>query len=188
MTFTKKRNRVKIKGTVGTDRVDSLEILAKREKDMKKQIKHCILVIIIVFLTAGAISLFLNNLSFNPDFSLFDAMSGATEKSHQVENEESEWNYSRTDIQLSDSKYTEKWITTGKSRYRILQKDSDTKDIVILSDKENDDYQEAVGKVAGDLETKGYHVRIKKYSEIMMLSLAHAGHFDVFLMSEEVNE
>lgn len=153
---------------------------------MKEKIQHGILVVIILLIIVGAISIFLNNLSFNPDFSIHDAMSGATEKSKQEENVVSEWNYSRDDIQLSDSEYTEKVIEAGKHRYRILQKDSDTKETVILSDKEDEDYQKAVENVAGYLEAKGCHVRIKECSNLMMLALAHAGHFDVLLMSEEV--
>ena len=154
---------------------------------MKKRIQHCILVLFILFIIAGGISIFLNNVSFNHDFSMADTTSGATKKAHHGKNKIiSEWNYSRDDIALADTEYVEELVTVGKNTYRVLRKDSDTADIVILSNKENGDYQRAVKNIAGYLESQGYHVRIKECSEVMMLSLAHAGHFNVFLMSEEV--
>lgn len=59
---------------------------------------------------------------------------------------------------------------------------------MLLADKENEDYQKAIQNIADYLKEQGYKVRIKKCSETMMLSLVHAGHFDVFLMSEEVTQ
>ncbi|MFR9100849.1 MAG: DUF6921 family protein [Anaerostipes hadrus] len=39
--------------------------------------------------------------------------------------------------------------------------------------------------VADNLKKQGYKIFIKQCSETMMLSLVHAGHFDLFLMKEE---
>ena len=62
-------------------------------------------------------------------------------------------------------------------------KNTDT--IMLLSARGNTEYQKAVQNVSVYLKEQGYHVRIKECSETMMLSLVHAGHFEVFLMSEE---
>ncbi len=74
--------------------------------------------------------------------------------------------------------------------YVVLKKADLPKDtLVILSDKDNSDYTKAVRQVAAYYEDLGYSVEIRKYSETMMLSLAHAGHFDLFLLrKEEQNE
>lgn len=37
-------------------------------------------------------------------------------------------------------------------------------------------------------ENLGYSIEIREYSETMMLSLAHAGHFDLFLLRKEEAE
>lgn len=79
-------------------------------------------------------------------------------------------------------------IVIAGNTYRVLENTSDknTDKIVLLSDKGNKEYQRAVQNIADYLKEQGYHVRIKECSETMMLSLVHAGHFDIFLMSEEV--
>lgn len=152
---------------------------------MKTKIKHEIFVLTVLFILVGGISGFLNNVSFNPDFSMIDALSGATKKSHHEKQENSKWKYSKEDIALSDTEYVEEVVRIEEKNYRILRKNSDAKDIVILSNKENHDYQHAVKTIAEYLESQGYQIQIKKCSEFMMLSLAHAGRFDIFLMSEE---
>lgn len=158
---------------------------------MKERIRHYILVLILLFAAVGGISVFLHNVSFNPSFSMIDALSGATKKSHhktKENNDSSKWNYERDDIAFSDSAYSEEAVTVGEKTYRILKKDSTVEHPVILSNKENRDYQRAVEDIAQYLDAQGYSVRIKECSEVMMLSLAHAGQFDLFLMSEEEQE
>ena len=103
----------------------------------------------------------------------------------------SSWGYTKEDIALSEelfSSYTEEMIVIAGNTYRVLENTSDknTDKIVLLSDKGNKEYQRAVKNIADYLKEQGYHVRIKECSETMMLSLVHAGHFDIFLMSEEV--
>ena len=48
---------------------------------MKKAIRHRILVLLALIIVTGGISIFFNNVSFDPDFSVVDALSGATKKS-----------------------------------------------------------------------------------------------------------
>ena len=150
------------------------------------------LILLILLLIVGGVSAFLNNASYNPDFSMIDAISGATKKSHNVEGKNEvafNWGYSKNEIALSGKDYTEETIITAGNTYKVLENTSavekNGRDIVLLSDKENEEYQKAIQNISDYLKGQGYHVRIKKCSEIMMLSLVHAGHFDIFLMSEE---
>lgn len=161
---------------------------------MKERIQHFTLILLVLLIIVGGIALFLNNASYNPDFSVIDAISGATKKTHS-DNDKSEtvssWGYTKEDIALSEelfSNYTEEMIVIAGNTYRVLENTSDknTDKIVLLSDKGNKEYQRAVQNIADYLKEQGYHVRIKECSETMMLSLVHAGHFDIFLMSEEV--
>lgn len=161
---------------------------------MKERIQHFALIFLALLIIVGGISIFLNNASYNPDFSVIDAISGATKKTHS-DNDKSEtdssWKYTKEDIALSEelfSNYTEEMIVTAGNTYRVLENTSDknTDKIVLLSDKGNKEYQKAVQNVADYLKEQGYHVRIKECSETMMLSFVHAGYFDMFLMSEEV--
>ena len=160
---------------------------------MKEKIKHSAFVLVGLLLIVAGLSLFFNNASYNPDFSVMDAISGATKRSKNDSKDKgneasSDWNYTKADIALSGKEYTEVLITTKNSTYHLLkskQKFSKKQDIILLSSKENKTYQKAVQNVADDLKKHGYKVSIKQYSETMMLSLAHAGHFNLFLMKEE---
>ena len=159
---------------------------------MKEQIQHRLLILLVLLGLTGSISLFLNNASFNPDFSMLDSISGATKKSHQGKNKAvSKWNYTQDDIALEEGeKYREEYITIEQDSYILLEKNvvpSKENTVVLLSNRENSVYQQAVGKVAEYLQKQGYHVQIKEYTETMMLSLVHAGHFDFFLMREGDN-
>lgn len=158
---------------------------------MKERIQHRMLVLLVLMIIAGGISVFLNNASYNPDFSMIDAISGATKKSHRDKGKSetvSAWGYSKDDLALSGEDYAERIILTAGNTYKILENTAtvgNEDDIVLLSDKENEEYQKAVRNISDYLKTQGYHVRIKECSEIMMLSFVHAGHFDMFLMNEE---
>lgn len=161
---------------------------------MKERIQHLMLILLVLLISVGGISAFLNNASYNPNFSVIDAISGATKKSHR-DKEKSEtvsvWGYSKDDLALSGEKYAEEIIITAGNTYKVLENTSAMEhadDIVLLSDKGNEEYQKAVRNISDYLEKQGYHVRIKECSEIMMLSLVHAGNFDLFLMSEEVTQ
>lgn len=46
-------------------------------------------------------------------------------------------------------------------------------------------YANAVEQAAKHYENAGYTVAVREYSETMMLSLAHAERFDLFLLREE---
>ena len=176
---------------------------------MKEYIQKRLGVLLVLLLAVGGISVFLNNVSFNPDFSVMDVMSGATKKAKQRKNENKEvlnWGYTREEIVLPENEdYEEEMVIAGTDTYRILRKVSggnvsmenssqkegsleSSREIVLLSNRENSAYQTAVQQVASCLKKQGYKVRIKNCTEIMMLSLVHAGHFDVFLMREEVQE
>ena len=184
---------------------------------MKKAIQHRALILLALIIVTGGISIFLNNVSFNPDFSVVDALSGATKRSKKkavTGKIISTWKYTREDVALKEEQYAEKGqrtskgqdtkkeqhkkqyaekiLTTDKGKYRILENKSakkkiksETKEIILLSNKENSSYQKAVKNVASCLEKQGNSVQIKECTETMMLSMAHAGHFTVFVMSEE---
>ena len=149
------------------------------------------MVLLALMIVAGGITIFLNKASYDPNFSVMDAISGATKKRHRDDNKSetvSVWAYTKDDVALAGGDYTEDVIITGESAYRVLKNISlmeHKSDITLLSNKENAEYQKAVRDLAVYLEEQGNHVQIKEYSETMMLSLVHAGHFDIFLMSEE---
>lgn len=160
---------------------------------MKEKIQHRLLILFLLTVIVGGISLFLNNLSFNPDFSVMDAVTGATKKSHPNENSGeviSTWNYTKEDLALpEENSYTETQITAGKVTYRVLEnsdKKNKAKKVTLLSNKEDVSYQNAVQDVAAYLKDQGYDIQIKECTETMMLSMVHAGNFTFFVMDEEV--
>ncbi len=158
---------------------------------MKEKIKHMLFVTACLVIIVAGISVLFHNISYNPDFSVMDAISGATKKSKHNKKETKEdpdWNYTKDDIVLSGKEYTEESITIKNCIYKLLKnktKFSKKEQIILLSNKEDKTYQKAVRNVADRFERQGYKVSIKQSSETMMLSLAHAGHFDLFLMREE---
>ena len=162
---------------------------------MKERIRHRILIICILIIVVGGITLLLNNISFNPDFSVMDAISSATKKSSHDKGSEkviSKWKYTREDIELSDNdSYTESFIIIEDVTYKILEntyRKENAGKMTLLSNKEDTNYQAAVKKVAEYLENQGYDIQIKEYTESMMLSMAHAGKFTFFIMDEEVQQ
>lgn len=161
----------------------------------KEKIRHAGLVLLVLLAIVGGIYLFLYNASYNPDFSMIDVLSGATKKTHRAagdptkEKTASAWGYTKDDVAWS-GKSDEEGIVTAGTTYRVLKNISDrekTDEQVLLSNRENPDYQKAVRRIAENLEKQGYRIRIKECGETMMLSLVHAGHFDWFLMCEEVS-
>ena len=162
---------------------------------MKEAVQHKILVFGILVIVAGSISVFLNNASFNPNFSVLDALTGATRKSHHTElestSEDAEplWAYTQENLQLpDDAPYIEESIMTDSGTFHVLKKTESAgkkRPLALLSNSENSDYQQAVRLLAETLEAQGETVQIKEYTETVMLSLAHAEKFDYFLLSEE---
>ena len=157
------------------------------------QLKRRAIILFILFLLVTGISIFLNKASFDPNFSAMDAVTGATKRSHHSLSKAdtiTTWGYSEDDIVLQDeTAYIEKNIEVKNDSYVVLKKADLPKDtLVILSDKENSDYMKAVQQVAAYYENLGYLVEIREYNETMMLSLAHAGHFDLFLLRKEETE
>ena len=160
---------------------------------MKIQLKRRAIILFISFLLVTGISVFLNKASFDSNFSVMDAVTGATKRSHHSLPKAdmiTTWGYSEDDIVLQDeTAYIKKNIEVKNDSYVVLKKADLPKDtLVILSDKNNSDYTKAVQQVAAYYENLGYLVEIREYSEIMMLSLAHAGHFDLFLLRKEETE
>ena len=184
---------------------------------MRKAIQHRVLILLTLIIVTGGISIFLNNVSFNPDFSVVDALSGATKRSKKkaVKGENIlTWEYTIEDVALKEERdaekeqtikedqytkkqqhkeqYVEKILKTDEGTYRILENENakmkmqkKTEAIILLSNKENSSYQKVVKNIASYLEKQGNSVRIKECTEIMMLSMVHAGDFTVFVMSEE---
>ena len=161
---------------------------------MKERIQHSMLILLALLIVVGGISAFFNNASYNPDFSVIDAISGATKKSHHDKGKSdatSVWGYSKDDLALSGENYTEEIIKTAGKSYKVLKNTVTVEkrdDLILLSDKGNEEYQKAVENISGYLMEQGYHVRIKECSETMLLSFVHAGRFDLFLMSEEATQ
>ena len=157
---------------------------------MKEHIRHRILLICIVMAIAGGISELLYNASYNPDFSVLDAISSATKKSHSKKNktkkEDSVWHYTIADIALeNESQYLETDIVTDTGTYKVLQRNVLPEKVTVLSNKKDADYEAAASAVATYFEKQGYTVSVKSCTIEMMLSLAHAERFDIFVMSEE---
>ena len=155
---------------------------------MKEQLKRRLLIlmaalgVVIVFFTI------FNHASFDPNFSFIDAISGATKRSQRNDEDTAiEWEYSTDDLVLPNpAAYTEKIIDTSTGRYRVLQKvDFSDTQLILLSDKNNSSYANAVEQVANYYENAGYTDTVREYSETMMLSLAHVERFDLFLLREE---
>ena len=160
---------------------------------MKNQLKRRAIILFVSFLLVTGISMFLNKASFDPDFSVVDAITGATKRSrHNSANTDkiTTWGYSEEDFALADKKSCiEESIEVKNSSYAVLKKADLSKDtLIILSDKDNSDYTKAVQQVAAYYEDLDYLVEIREYSETMMLSLVHAGHFDLFLLRKEETE
>ena len=160
---------------------------------MKKQLKRRTIILLASFLLVLGISTFLNKASFDPDFSVVDAVTGATKRSRHNSSKTgtiTTWGYSEDDLVLQDeTAYIEENIEVKNDSYVVLKKaDLPQNTLVILSDKDNHDYTKAVQQVAEYYEDLGYSVEIREYSETMMLSLSHAGHFDLFLLRKEETE
>lgn len=157
---------------------------------MKNQLKRRLLILLVSFLLVFGISTLLNRASFDPNFSVVDAISSATKRSHRNPSKTDTvtvWGYSVDDLALPDgSAYMEETTPIGNTSYVLLRKaELPNGTLLILSDKDNRDYTKAVQQVAEYYEALGYTVEIREYSETMMLSLAHAEHFDLFLLREE---
>ena len=157
---------------------------------MKTQLKRRLIILLASLLLVIGISVFLNRASFDPNFSVVDAISSATKRSHRNSSKTdtvTAWSYSVDDLALPDgSAYIEETTTIGNTSYVLLRKaELPNGTLLILSDKDNRDYTKAIQQVAEYYEALGYTVEIREYSETMMLSLAHAEHFDLFLLREE---
>lgn len=157
---------------------------------MKTQLKRRLLILLASLLLVIGISAFLNRASFDPNFSVVDAISSATKRSHRSSSKTdtvTAWSYSVDDLALPDgSAYIEETTTIGNTSYVLLRKaELPNGTLLILSDKDNRDYTKAIQQVAEYYEALGYTVEIREYSETMMLSLAHTEHFDLFLLREE---
>ena len=156
---------------------------------MKTQLKRRFIILLASLLLVIGISALLNRASFDPNFSVVDAISSATKRSHRNSSKTDTvtvWGYSVDDLVLPDeAAYIEETVATGNTNYVLLRKaDLPNGTLLLLSDKDNRNYTKAVQQVAEYYENFGYTVEIREYSETMMLSLAHAAHFDLFLLRE----
>ena len=149
-------------------------------------------VIIGLVIVVGGFSLVLNRASFDPNFSLLDAVSSATKRVHHQgkQQEEDSWEYTREDLALENGdNFQEEIICVENMSYRVLcnkkRRGTSETSLLLLSNKEDREYQKAVQLVAKYYTEAGYTVQIKEYSEIRMLSMAHAERFDIFRMEEE---
>lgn len=158
---------------------------------IKEKIKHRCMILLIWLIAVFGISVFLNHASFDPNFSILDVVTGATKKSDKKNTKEKIlWKYTKDELYLSKKQNVkEVKIKINDIIYHVLKKDlQNKKEILLLSNKEDKDYQKAVECIEKYFETQGYQVKIKKTTETMMLSMVHAGKFDLFLMSEEEKE
>lgn len=116
---------------------------------MKAQQKSRLMILFITILFVGSFSIFLNRVSFDANFSVIDAISGATKQTHRKKdkaNTVETWSYSIDDLSLPDkTAYIEETIHTETGDYVLLRKANLPNDtLVILSDSENRDYSKAV--------------------------------------------
>ena len=155
---------------------------------IKEKIKHRCMILLIWLIVVFGISVFLNHASFDPNFSALDVVTGATKNSDKKnKNENTVWNYKKDELYLSKKQNVkEVKIKTNGITYHVLKHDlQNKKEILLLSNKQDNDYQKAVEHIEKYFEDQGYQVKIKETTETMMLSMVHAGKFDLFLMSEE---
>ena len=155
---------------------------------MKEQLKRRLLILLAALGVVIILSTVFNHASFDPNFSFVDAISGATRRSRRNDAETAiKWEYSTADLVLPNpAAYTEKTIDIKSGHYIVLQRaELSDKPLIFLSDKNNSAYANVVEQAAQYYENAGYTVEVRAYSETMMLSLAHAEHFDLFLLREE---
>lgn len=138
---------------------------------------------------------FLNKVSFDPNYSAIDVFSSASEKAKKQKSAkqiEEPWDYTWFDVQLSEEEgYKEEKIVIGDTAYtvifnenRYIEKNSG-KELFLLSNSLSSSYQEAVSHLEAYYSAQGYQVKVESCSETIMISYAHAGCFDVFLLREE---
>lgn len=133
----------------------------------------------------------LNRISYDPSFSALDALTSPSKKAEgsgtAVVN--GQWAYTIEDFQLSESEgnMEEQTVTVENTTYVVLQRRGLDKDATLrfLSNRQNEQYQDAVQTVADYYGKKGYAVSIENCSELMLQSYAHAGRFDVIVLREE---
>ena len=155
---------------------------------IKEKIKHRCMILLIWLIVVLGISVFLNHASFDPNFSVLDVVTGATKNSDKKNKKENTvWNYKKDELYLlKKQNVKEVKIKTNGITYHVLKHDlQNKKEILLLSNKEDNDYQKAVEHIEKYFEDQGYQVKIKETTETMMLSMVHAGKFDLFLISEE---
>lgn len=155
---------------------------------IKEKIKHRCVILLIWLIVVFGISVFLNHASFDPNFSVFDVVTGATKKSDKKnKKEKTSWKYRKDEFYLSSKQNVkEVKIKINDITYHILEHNlQNKKEILLLSNKEDNDYQKAVEQIEKYFKNQGYHVKIKETTETMMLSMVHEGKFHIFLMSEE---
>lgn len=156
--------------------------------------RRAVLLVLTVVLISWVGSL-LNKISFDPNYSVIDVFSSASEKAKKQKPEavvEEPWNYTWEDVQLSEEEgYKEERITIGSTCYTVIRNENrqietdSKKSLILLSNSLDQRYQAAVEQLADYYSEQGYQVKIEACSETMMTSYAHAGYFDVFLLREE---
>ena len=102
---------------------------------MKKQLKRRVIILLTTFLFVIGISAFLNKASFGPNFSVVDAVTGATKRSHHNSSKTgmtTTWGYSEDDLVLQDETvYIEENIEVKNDSYVVLKKADLPKDTLV---------------------------------------------------------
>ena len=141
---------------------------------------------VIVFLIISGV--FLYKSSFDPQFTVVDALSGATKKKEHVK-QTTEWGYTADDFSLGEKKqqYQEKKIFLNGKQYQVLWKITAQKQgkLILIVNKENRAYKKAASEFAGQLEQEGYQIQIREDTELMFQSVARSGKFDILLLNGE---
>ena len=158
--------------------------------------RRAILLVVTVVLISWFGS-FLNKVSFDPNYSAIDVFSSATKrakKSKTTAQADESWNYTWDDVQLSEEDgYKEETIEIDNQYYTVIRNENrasqknnkDSEEMVLLSNTSDSSYQKAVAQLADYYAGQGYDVKVEQSGEMMMISYAHAGRFDVFLLREE---
>ena len=132
-----------------------------------------------------ALALFCHNASYNPSFSVLDAVTGATPKSAAKRKVNSAaTTYTLEDFQFQESLEAFEMVRVEQGvlmRRRVAQANPP----VFLCDMDARDYRRKCEYAASALEQSGQPVELRLRHCYEFLSLAHAGRFDILLLTED---
>ena len=141
---------------------------------------------VIITAAAGAgLALFCYNASYNPKFSAVDFITGATPKVKAKRNRTAqETDYTLVDFQLQETPENFERLDFEHG-ILLVRKRSRSDYLIFLCDADAPDYVKKCAEAAKFLEGKGCRVKIRTLHRYEFTSLAHAGRFDVLLLTKD---